>query len=90
MGSSSKKEFIQFLNITRRSTFENANILILLERRALMNTSQLDRVLNNLDVLVSKETGLPVTVADDPLLCVVLGAGKVLDELDFFRDALLK
>jgi len=29
-GSSSKKEFIQFLNIARRSTFENANILILL------------------------------------------------------------
>ena len=30
-GSTSKKEFIQFLNIARRSTFENANILILLE-----------------------------------------------------------
>ncbi|MFC1894919.1 rod shape-determining protein [Candidatus Dependentiae bacterium] len=47
-------------------------------------------LLKNLDILVSKETGLPVTVADDPLLCVVLGAGKVIDELDFFRDALLK
>ena len=47
-------------------------------------------LLKNLDVLVSKETGLPVTVAENPLLCVVHGAGKVLDELDFFRDALLK
>jgi rod shape-determining protein MreB and related proteins len=47
-------------------------------------------LLSNLDVLISKETGLPVRVADDPLLCVVLGAGKVLDELDFFRDALMK
>jgi rod shape-determining protein MreB len=47
-------------------------------------------LLKNLDVLISKETGLPVTVADNPLLSVVLGAGKVLDELDFFRDALLK
>ncbi len=28
-GSNSKKEFKQFLNIARRSTFENANILIL-------------------------------------------------------------
>ncbi len=47
-------------------------------------------LLRNLDVLISKETGLPVKVAKDPLLCVVLGAGKVLEELDFFRDALLK
>jgi rod shape-determining protein MreB and related proteins len=45
--------------------------------------------LKNLDILISKETGLPVKVADSPLLCVVHGAGKVLDELDFFRDALL-
>ncbi|MCF7799590.1 rod shape-determining protein [Candidatus Babeliales bacterium] len=47
-------------------------------------------LLKNLDILISKETGLPVKVAQDPLLCVVLGAGKVLDELDFFRDALSK
>jgi len=47
-------------------------------------------LLRNLDVLISKETGLPVKVSDDALYCVVLGIGKVLDELDFFRDALLK
>lgn len=47
-------------------------------------------LLKSLDILVSKETGLPVKVAQDPLLCVVLGAGKVLDEFDTFRDALLK
>lgn len=35
-GSSSEKEFIQFLNITCRSTFENANILILLKKRGLV------------------------------------------------------
>lgn len=47
-------------------------------------------LLRNLGTLISKETGLPVKVAEDPLLCVVLGAGKVLDELDTFRDALMK
>ena len=47
-------------------------------------------LLRNLDVLISKDTGLPVQVAEDPLLSVVIGAGKVLDELDLFRDALLK
>ncbi len=46
--------------------------------------------LKNLDILLSKETGLPVKSAPNPLLCVVLGAGKVLEELDFFRDALMK
>ena len=47
-------------------------------------------LLRLLDVLISKETGLPVRVSDNPLLSVVTGAGKVIDELDFFRDALLK
>jgi len=46
--------------------------------------------LRNLDVLISKVTGLPVTLAENPLLGVVLGAGKVLDNLDFFQDALMK
>jgi four helix bundle protein len=32
-GSSSKKEFKQFLNMARRSTYENANILILLQKK---------------------------------------------------------
>jgi len=35
-GSSSNKEFKQFLNVARRSTFENANILILLHKRRLI------------------------------------------------------
>lgn len=47
-------------------------------------------MLKNLDMLISKETGLPVKVADNALLCVVHGVGKVLEELDFFRDALMK
>jgi rod shape-determining protein MreB len=47
-------------------------------------------LLKNLDVLISKETGLPVKVSEDPLLCVVIGAGKVLDELDNFKDALMR
>jgi len=34
-GSTSKREFRQFLNMARRSSFENGNILILLERRKL-------------------------------------------------------
>lgn len=46
--------------------------------------------LKGLDRLISKETGLPVKVAENPLFCVVNGAGKVLEELDFFKDTLMK
>jgi len=47
-------------------------------------------LLRGLDKLISKETGLPVSLAEDPLFCVVNGAGKALKKLDFFKDALMK
>jgi rod shape-determining protein MreB len=34
---------------------------------------------------VSRETGLPVLIADDPLLSVVAGAGKMLDDFGLLR-----
>jgi four helix bundle protein len=55
-GSSSKKEFHQFLNISRRSTFENANILILLERRKLIDSDILKKLIEELDLLCRKIT----------------------------------
>ncbi len=36
-------------------------------------------LLRGLDVLINRETGMPVHVADDPLDCVVNGTGKCLD-----------
>jgi rod shape-determining protein MreB len=42
-------------------------------------------LLKGLDVLISKETGMPVHVADEPLLCVVKGCGKCLDNLDILK-----
>lgn len=50
-GSSSKKEFIQFLNIARRSIFENANILILLQKRSLITDEFLEKILDQIDHL---------------------------------------
>jgi rod shape-determining protein MreB len=46
-------------------------------------------LLRNLDVMLREETGLPVTLADDPLTAVVMGAGKVLDELSLLRAVTL-
>jgi rod shape-determining protein MreB len=47
-------------------------------------------MLRGLDLLLSKETGLPVKVAEDPLFCVVRGAGRVVEELDNYKDMLMK
>ena len=46
-------------------------------------------LLDGLDRLLAKDTGLPVRLAEDPLLCVVKGAGKVLERIDFFKEALM-
>lgn len=43
-------------------------------------------LLKNLDAVLREETQLPVTIADDPLTCVVKGAGKVLDEIKLLRE----
>ena len=50
-GSNSTKEFSQFLNIARRSTFENANILILMQKRNLISEQMLQKLLDQLDHL---------------------------------------
>ncbi len=42
--------------------------------------------LKNLDILLREETGLPVVVAEDPLSCVVLGSGAILDQLDLLKQ----
>jgi rod shape-determining protein MreB len=39
--------------------------------------------LRGLDKLLSQQTGLPVTLADDPLSAVAEGTGVVMSELDF-------
>jgi four helix bundle protein len=53
-GSNSKKEFNQFLNIARRSTFENANIVIVLNRQKLIDSKYTNELLDDLDHLCRK------------------------------------
>lgn len=48
-GSLSKREFANFLNIARRSTFENANMVIMFERRGLIMPSERDILLQDLE-----------------------------------------
>ena len=46
-------------------------------------------LLKNIDKLITKETGLPVVIADDPLSCVALGTGKALDQEETFSTMLV-
>ncbi len=61
-GSSSKREFSNFLNIARRSTFENANILLVLEKRGLLGTDTVTEILDRLDHLCRKITNFQRTL----------------------------
>ncbi len=44
-------------------------------------------LLKNLDVLLREVTSVPITIADDPLSAVVMGAGRVLDDIELLKDA---
>ncbi len=44
-------------------------------------------LLKNLDVLLREVTGVPITIADDPLSAVVMGAGRVLDDIELLKNA---
>ena len=61
-GSYSKKEFKNFLNIARRSTFENANIMIVLNRQNLISTELRNEMLTKLDLLCRKITRFQKTL----------------------------
>ncbi len=45
-------------------------------------------LLKNIDKRFSKETGLPVFIADDPLACVAIGTGKALEQEETFSTML--
>ena len=46
-------------------------------------------LLKGLDKLIREETGLPITITEDPLTTVVLGSGKALDEIDTLREIMI-
>ena len=45
-------------------------------------------LLGNVDFVLRHATGLPVSIADDPLSCVVLGTGRALEEMKRLRNVL--
>ena len=47
-------------------------------------------LLRGLDVLIERETGMPVKIAETPLDCVAEGAGMVIEEIDKLRDVIIE
>lgn len=43
-------------------------------------------LLRNLDKLLTRETGMPVLVAEHPLDCVAIGTGRALENIDLFKS----
>jgi len=46
-------------------------------------------LLKNLDKLLREESGLPITVTEDPLSTVALGCGKVLDSIEILKQVMI-
>ena len=46
-------------------------------------------LLKNLDILLREETNLPVIIAEDPLKSVVLGTGKILENIELLKTVSL-
>ena len=61
-GSNSQKVFIQFLNIAKRSCFENANMVILFQRRGYISTELKQKLLTELDEICRMISGFIATL----------------------------
>lgn len=61
-GSSSSKDFSNYLNIARRSVYETANISFVAYRRKFLDKDKLNQILNDLEKLSKKITSFRKTV----------------------------
>jgi len=62
-GSSHTREFQQYLNIARRSLFEDASMLMVFEALGLFNAGQIDPMLSDCDLLSRKITNFSRSIA---------------------------
>jgi four helix bundle protein len=64
-GSTSKREFIQFLNIARRSTFENASMILVFAKDGLILEGAKEDILKELDELCRMITAFSRSLSKD-------------------------
>jgi rod shape-determining protein MreB len=79
-------EIIQVIKITLRETPAELSADIMEKGLVLTGGGSL---LRNLPELLEKSIGIPVILAEDPMLCVAKGTGKILESLDLYKKVLM-
>jgi rod shape-determining protein MreB len=79
-------EIIQVIKKTLRETPPELSADIMEKGLVLTGGGSL---LRNLPELLEKSIGIPVILAEDPMLCVAKGTGKILESLDLYKKVLM-
>jgi rod shape-determining protein MreB len=79
-------EIIQVIKRTLRETPPELSADIMEKGLVLTGGGSL---LRNLPELLEKSIGIPVILAEDPMLCVAKGTGKILESLDLYKKVLM-
>jgi rod shape-determining protein MreB len=79
-------EIIQIIKITLRETPAELSADIMEKGLVLTGGGSL---LRNLPELLEKSIGIPVILAEEPMLCVGKGTGKILESLDIYKKVLM-
>jgi len=79
-------EIIQVIKITLRETPAELSADIMEKGLVLTGGGSL---LRNLPELLEKSIGIPVILAEEPMLCVAKGTGKILESLDLYKKVLM-
>ena len=88
------ESIVSFLNLhdiikIRKIISKNHNIRFIGQFSNKIKTKNtISELLKNIDKRLSKETGLPVHIAEDPLACVAIGTGKALEQEEIFSTVL--
>jgi len=80
-------EIIQLIKITLRETPPELSADIMDKGLVLTGGGSL---LRNLPELFERSLGVPVMLAEEPLLCVAKGTGKILESLDLYKRVLMR
>jgi len=84
--SDTLKEIIQLIKLVLRDTPPELSADIMDKGMVLTGGSS---QLRNLPELVAQSTGVPCILADEPIYCVVRGAGVILENLDLYKKSVM-
>ena len=84
--SDTLSEIIQVLKLVLRDTPPELSADVMDKGMVLCGGGSL---LRNLPELIAKSTGVPCTLAEEPMLCVARGTGVVLENLDVYKKSIM-